>query len=165
MKSFHRKRSYCIILLLALHIFQPASSQTNRPNIIYIMADDLGYADLSGYGRKDYSTPTLDKLASQGLKFVNAYSASPLCTPSRTGFMTGRYPARHPVGLREPLVMNKKDSLVGLSPDQPTLAMLLKNADYETALIGKWHLGFLPQYSPNNNGFDYFYGIHSGAAD
>ena len=165
MKSFQWKGSYYILLLLALNIFQPAFSQKDRPNIIYIMADDLGYSDLSGYGRKDYSTPNLDKLASQGLKFVNAYSASPLCTPSRTGFMTGRYPARHSVGLREPLVMNKKDSLVGLSPDQPTLALLLKTAGYETALIGKWHLGFLPKFSPNNNGFDYFYGIHSGAAD
>jgi len=165
MKSFHRKGNYCILLLLALHIFQPASSQNDRPNIIYIMADDLGYSDLSGYGRKDYSTPHLDKLASQGLKFVNAYAAAPLCTPTRVAFITGRYPARHPVGLREPLVMNKKDSLVGISPDQPTLALLLKTAGYETALIGKWHLGFLPQFSPNNNGFDYFYGIHSGAAD
>jgi arylsulfatase A-like enzyme len=69
------------------------------------------------------------------------------------------------VGLREPLVMNKKDSMVGMSPDQPTIALLLKDAGYETALIGKWHLGFLPEYSPNKNGFDYFYGIHSGAAD
>ena len=165
MKSFHWKVRCFIVILLVSSISLPASSQSNRPNIIYIMADDLGYSDLSGYGRKDYSTPNLDKLATQGLKFVNAYSASPLCTPSRTGFMTGRYPAKHPVGLREPLVMNKKDSLVGLSADQPTLALLLKSAGYETALIGKWHLGFLPKYNPNNNGFDYFYGIHSGAAD
>ena len=129
------------------------------------MADDLGYADLSCYGRKDYSTPNLDKLASQGLKFMNAYTAGPLCTPTRVGFMTGRYPARTAVGLREPMVMNAKDSLVGLSADQSPLPLLLKEAGYETALIGKWHLGFKPEYSPNKNGFDYFFGFHSGAVD
>ncbi|MEO6540573.1 MAG: sulfatase-like hydrolase/transferase, partial [Ferruginibacter sp.] len=74
-------------------------SQTARPNIIYMMADDLGYADLSCYGRKDYQTPNLDKLAAQGVKFMNAYAGAPLCTPTRTSFMTGRYPARTPVGL------------------------------------------------------------------
>src|SRR5688500_8437277 len=80
-----------------------AQRKDSRPNIIYIMVDDLGYADLSGYGRKDYQTPHLDKLASQGIKFTNAYAAGAMCTPTRTAFMTGRYPARTSVGLREPL--------------------------------------------------------------
>src|SRR4030095_4465811 len=141
------------------------TSYAQRPNIIYIMADDLGYADLSCYGRKDYATPNLDKLASQGLKFINAYSAGSLCTPTRTAFMTGRYPARVPVGLREPLVTSAKDSMVGLSADQYALPLIMKEAGYETALIGKWHLGFKPEYSPGANGFDYFFGFHSGAID
>src|SRR5215204_2393031 len=94
-------------------------SQKNQPNIIYIMTDDMGYADLSCYGRKDYSTPNLDKLASQGMKFTNAYSAAPVCTATRAAFMTGRYPARTEVGLMEPLVTSKRDSAIGLTPDNP----------------------------------------------
>ena len=125
----------------------------------------MGYGDLSGYGRKDYTTPNMDKLASQGIKFVNAYSAGPLCTPTRAAFMTGRYPARTPVGLIEPLTGDKKDTAFGLTTEYPSIATLMKAAGYQTALIGKWHLGSLPQHSPIKNGFDYFFGIHSGAAD
>jgi arylsulfatase A-like enzyme len=150
-------------LLLGLIAFIHFTTLAQRPNIIYIMTDDMGYADLSGYGRKDYKTPNLDKLASQGMKFTDAYAAGPLCTPTRTGLMTGRYPARTNVGLKEPLT--PKDSAFGLSPAHPSMATLIKAKGYETVLIGKWHLGVLPQYSPLKNGFDYFYGIHSGAAD
>ncbi|HSU27161.1 MAG TPA: sulfatase-like hydrolase/transferase [Chitinophagaceae bacterium] len=138
---------------------------SQRPNIIYIMTDDMGYGDLSGYGRKDYSTPNLDKLASQGVKFTNAYAAAPVCTPTRTAFMTGRYPARTPIGLLEPLTPTKKDSAYGLSAGYPSIATLMKEKGYETVLIGKWHLGFLSVHSPLKNGFDYFFGIHTGAAD
>jgi arylsulfatase A-like enzyme len=137
-------------------------SQTTRPNIIYIMADDLGYADLSGYGRKDYETPQLDKLAEQGVKFMNAYAAAALCTPTRTAFMTGRYPARTPVGLMEPLRGRYKDSIVGLTPEYTSVATLLKRSGYKTYLVGKWHLGYDPQYSHNKNGFDYFFGLNAG---
>jgi len=140
------------------------SAQT-RPNIIYIMADDLGYADLSCYGRKDYQTPNLDRLASQGIKFMNAYAAAPVCTPTRAAFFTGRYSARLPVGLYEPLAEGHKDSLWGLTPETPSLAGLLKKAGYETYLVGKWHLGYLPAFSPTANGFDYFFGFHAGATD
>ena len=114
------------ILLLSIALLEINSfSQSQRPNIIYIMTDDMGYGDLSGYGRKDYQTPNLDKLASQGMKFVNAYSAGPLCTPTRTAFMTGRYPARTPVGLMEPLTESKRDSTYGLTTDYPSIASLL----------------------------------------
>jgi arylsulfatase A-like enzyme len=139
--------------------------QAQRPNIIYIMTDDMGYADLSCYGRKDYKTPNLDRLASQGMKFMNAYAGAPVCTPTRTAFMTGRFPARTLVGLMEPLTTSSRDSSIGLTPAIPSLATLVREAGYETALIGKWHLGFKPVNSPNSNGFDYFFGIHSGAAD
>lgn len=159
---FHLKKS---ILLLTLILFISFNTSAQRPNIIYIMTDDMGYGDLSGYGRKDYITPNLDKLALQGIKFVNAYSAGPLCTPTRAAFMTGRYPARTPVGLIEPITGDKKDTAFGLTADYPSIATLLKTAGYETALIGKWHLGTRPQHSPGTCGFDYFFGIHSGAAD
>lgn len=87
-----------------------------------MMADDLDYADLSCYGRKDYQTPNLDALASQGVRFLNAYAAAPVCTPTRVAFMTGRYPARLALGLKEPLEWSAADSLVGLSPDEPSIA-------------------------------------------
>jgi arylsulfatase A-like enzyme len=156
-----RKVVLSFSLILPLYSF----TQSQRPNIIYIMTDDMGYGDLSGYGRKDYVTPNLDKLASQGIKFVNAYAAAPLCTPTRTAFMTGRYSAKTPVGLMEPLTPTKRDSAFGLTIDFPSVATLMKTGGYETALVGKWHLGFLPQHSPVVNGFDYFFGIRSGAAD
>ena len=143
----------------------PVSSQTTRPNIIYIMADDLGYADLSCYGRKDYQTPNLDKLCSQGIKFMNAYAAAPVCTPTRAAFFTGRYPAHLAVGLYEPIAEGHKDSLVGLSSHDPSIAPMLKKAGYETYLVGKWHLGYKPEFSPIANGFDYFFGFHAGATD
>ena len=129
------------------------------------MADDLGYADLTCYGRKDYQTPNLDKLCSQGIKFMNAYAAAPVCTPTRVAFFTGRYPAHLTVGLYEPIAEGHKDSLVGLSPENPSIGQLLKKAGYETYLVGKWHLGYQPEFSPNRNGFDYFYGFHAGAID
>jgi arylsulfatase A-like enzyme len=147
-----------------MFIAQLAISQ-KRPNIIYIMADDLGYADLSGYGQKNYETPHLDKLASEGVKFTNAYAGAPLCTPTRTSFMTGRYPARTPVGLYEPLTGSPADSATGLTTDYTSLPTLLKKGGYETFLVGKWHLGFTPATGPNKNGFDEFFGFHSGAAD
>lgn len=140
-----------------------------RPNILFILADDLGYADLSCYGRPDYQTPNLDRFAKQGVRFLNAYSASPVCTPTRCAFITGRYPARTRVGLEEPLT-EKKDLgeralKLGLPPEHPTIASLLKANGYETALIGKWHLGYLPNFGPTQSGFEEFFGIMSGAAD
>jgi arylsulfatase A-like enzyme len=133
------------------------------PNILFILADDLGYGDLSCYGRPDYRTPHLDRLAREGLRFTGNYTAAAVCTPTRVAFMTGRYPARLPIGLVEPLAYG--DESVGLPPDHPTPASLLKRAGYETALIGKWHLGFLPEHGPIRHGFDEFYGILSGAVD
>jgi len=145
--------------------FLSAQPGKSRPNIIYMMTDDLGYADLSCYGRKDYQTPNLDKLCAQGIKFMNAYASAPVCTPTRVAFMTGRYPARLTVGLFEPIAESAKDSAVGLLPENPSIAGLMKKAGYETYLVGKWHLGYRELCSPNRNGFEYFYGFKAGAID
>jgi len=137
-----------------------------RPNVLFILADDLGYGDLSCYGRPDYRTTNLDLLARQGTRLTNAYSASCVCTPTRCAFITGRYPARLSVGLEEPLKA-KRDvgGRMGLPPEHPTVASLLKGNGYHTALVGKWHLGYLPEFGPNRHGFDQFFGILSGAVD
>jgi arylsulfatase A-like enzyme len=134
-----------------------------RPNVLFILADDLGYGDLSCYGRPDYDTPVLDRLAAQGMKFMSAYAAAPVCTPTRCAFVTGRYPQRFAVGLEEPLTASSPP--VGLPASQPTIASRLRGAGYETALIGKWHLGWRDEYRPNRHGFDEFYGSLSGALD
>ncbi len=115
-----------------------ASKQGSRPNILFIMADDLGYADLSCYGRRDYKTPALDALARQGMRFTHGYANSAVCSATRTALMTGRYQYRLPVGLEEPLAMRP----LGLEPSEPTMPSRLREAGYTTSLIGKWHLGF-----------------------
>ena len=146
------------------HSVQPSPvARELRPNIIFILADDLGWGDLSCYGRPDYQTPNIDLLALQGTKFTNAYSASAVCTPTRCAYITGRYPARFRVGLEEPLVAT--NSNVGLEPNHQTIASLLKQSGYDTALIGKWHLGFRPEWGPNAHGFEEFFGILAGAGD
>jgi len=143
---------------------QSASTATNsRPNIVFILADDLGWGDLSCYGRPDYRTPNIDLLAAQGTKFTDAYSASAVCTPTRCGYITGRYPARFRIGLEEPLPASNRE--VGLEPGVPTIASILKQNGYDTALFGKWHLGFRPEWGPNAHGFDEFFGILAGAGD
>ncbi|MGX7895780.1 sulfatase-like hydrolase/transferase [Tsuneonella sp. HG222] len=134
---------------------------SRQPNIVFIMADDLGYADLSCYGRQDYRTPVLDGLAAQGVRFTQAYANSAVCTATRVALMTGRYQYRLPIGLEEPL----QDRALGLPPEHPTLASLLRGCGYHTALVGKWHLGSLPEYCPLKSGFDQFWGIRGGGVD
>jgi arylsulfatase A-like enzyme len=135
-----------------------------RPNVLFILADDLGYGDLSCYGRPDYQTPVLDRFARQGLKFTSNYAAAPVCTPTRCAYITGRYPQRLPVGLEEPLKKSSPPN-VGLPPEHPTIASLLKANGYDTSLVGKWHLGWKPEFGPNRHGFDEFFGVLSGAVD
>lgn len=169
MKNFSR-RSFLSTLIGSSLVYRSWGKtklkKDNRPNVIYIMADDLGWGDLSCYGRKEYKTPNLDWLASKGVKFTNAYSAAPVSTPTRCAFVTGKYPARTPVGLNEPLSWKKfiGDS-VGLDPSVPTIASILKANNYQTVLIGKWHLGYLPKFSPIKSGFTDFFGIMSGGTD
>ncbi len=141
------------------------ASPRRRPNIVLITADDLGYGDLSSYGRADFDTPVLDRLAAQGTRFTQAYAIAPICTPTRVGLMTGRYPARHPLGLREPLTLTPGDRQLGLEASQQTLSSFLKGAGYTNGLFGKWHLGMQPQFHPNRHGFDQFFGPLGGAVD
>ena len=140
-----------------------SGAKDSRPNIVFILADDLGWGDLSCYGRPDYRTPNIDRLALQGTRFTDAYSASAVCTPTRCGYITGRYPARFRIGLEEPLLST--NSNVGLEPKEQTIASLLQQSGYDTALIGKWHLGFRPEWGPNAHGFKEFFGILAGAGD
>lgn len=143
-----------------------SAAPIKRPNILFILADDLGYGDLSIYGRTEYQTPNLDRLARQGTRFTDSYANQTVCTPTRVAFYTGRYSARLPVGLREPLPnLQQVGDSVGLPPDHPTIATLLKAKGYETALVGKWHVGYPPTYGPLKNGFDEYYGNYSGAID
>lgn len=151
--------------LQAAHTPAARQASQGRPNIVFMMADDLGYGDLSGYGRADYATPVLDRLAVEGMRFTQAYSAAPICTPTRVGFMTGRYPARHPVGLREPLTGSDEDRGLGLEGTHPTVSSLLADAGYTNALFGKWHLGLRPEFGPSRHGFHEFFGPLSGAVD
>ena len=131
------------------------------PNIVFILADDMGYADLSCYGRRDYQTPNIDRIATGGMKFMQAYANSAVCTASRTAIITGRYQERLAVGLEEPLAGRP----VGLPPEHPTLPSLLKKVGYGTTLIGKWHLGALPNFGPLKSGYDHFWGFRGGGLD
>src|SRR5688572_7934643 len=110
----------------ATAVGSPRPNAAVRPNILFILADDLGYGDLSCYGRPDYQTPALDGLARQGIKFMSAYAAAPVCTPTRCALATGRYPQRLEVGLREPLKDPTTEIDIGLPPAHPTVASRLK---------------------------------------
>jgi arylsulfatase A-like enzyme len=137
----------------------PDGRSTSRPNILFILADDLGWGDLSCYGRPDYRTPVLDELAGRGVRLTQAYANSSTCSPTRVGLITGRYQNRLPVGLYDPLPPGTPH---GLPLDHPTLPSLLKKAGYATALVGKWHLGFPPAYGPLKSGYDEFFGLYGG---
>jgi len=141
-----------------------------RPNIIFIVADDLGFADLGCYGGRDAAfgkvSPVLDQLANAGLKFTQAYSNSPVCSPTRFALMTARYQYRLRGAADEPINSKSKGSAtLGLPAEHPTLPSLLKASGYRTALIGKWHLGYPPHFSPIKSGYEEFFGPMSGGVD
>lgn len=134
-----------------------------KPNILFILADDLGYGDLGVYGQTDFVTPHLDKLANTGLRFTQAYANSAVCSATRFSLITGRYQYRLRGGLEEPIPGTKGN--IGLPSSHPTLPSLLKKIGYKTALFGKWHLGFLPTYSPLKSGYETFFGNYGGYID
>jgi len=134
------------------------SAVTEKPNIVVVFADDMGYGDLSCFGHPTIHTPNLDRMASEGQKWTNFYVAAPICTPSRAALLTGRLPIRSGMCSDRRGVLFP-DSAGGLPGREVTLAEALKTVGYATACVGKWHLGHLPQYLPTNNGFDAYFGI------
>ena len=134
-----------------------------RPNFIFIIADDLGYADLGCYGGRTDNSPNLDRLASEGVRFTNGYANSSVCSPSRFALITGRWQHRLRGGADEPIHTN--DPKLGLPPSHPTIASLLRDGGYATALVGKWHLGFPPLFGPLKSGYEQFFGLTGGAVD
>ena len=137
-----------------------------RPSFIFILADDLGYADLGCYGGRSSCSPVLDGMAASGLRFTDGYANSSVCSPTRFALATGRWQHRLRGGADEPLSSRVRGSAsIGLPPDHPTLASLLREGGYATALIGKWHLGFAPHFGPLKSGYQEFFGPMSGGVD
>lgn len=128
------------------------------PNVIVIFMDDMGYGDLSSFGHPTIQTPNIDRIARDGQKWTNFYAASSVCSPSRGSLLTGRYPVRIGLGGENQRVFFP-ESIGGLPSSEVTIAEMLKEKNYKTAAIGKWHLGHLPEFLPTNQGFDYYYGI------
>ena len=157
MQSLRRLHWLVWSSLLCTHVAwsqTPTSPRAERPNVVLIFADDLGYGDLSSYGHPTIRTPRLDGMAREGIRLTSFYAAAPVCTPSRAGLLTGRYP------IRSGMSNNRSPSSTdGIPPSEITLAEALKARGYRTAAIGKWHLGHLPPYLPTSNGFDTYFGI------
>lgn len=144
----------CLVAVLAFAGNASATSAPQPPNLIIILADDMGYGDLACFGHPSISTPNLDHMAAEGMKFTQFYVAASVCTPSRAALMTGRYPIRS--GMTEVLIPKSKGGLV---KSEITLAQVLKTKGYATACIGKWHLGIMHEHLPLSHGFDYYFGI------
>lgn len=131
-----------------------AQKKTGKPNIVVILADDLGYGDIGTFGATDIRTPNIDNLAKNGLKLTSFYSSSPVCSPTRAALITGRYPRR--LGIDHVFF---PESFTGIPAEEVTIAEALKGNGYKTAIFGKWHLGHHRQFLPLQNGFDEYYGI------
>ena len=149
-----------LLILLALLLVAPVGPRVTGartqplPNIVLIYADDLGYGDLGSYGAQGYQTPNLDRMAAEGIRLTNFYVATAVCSASRAALLTGAYPNR--VGIRGALDHTAR---TGLNPDEKTIAEVLKERGYATAIFGKWHLGHHPQFLPTRQGFDEYYGL------
>ena len=148
------------LTLLFFSVGMGQKAQTQKPNIIIILVDDMGYNDVGFNGSKDITTPVLDKLAAEGTVMTSAYVGHPFCGPSRASIMTGRYPQN--IGTPYNLHDDGKKSDNGVPLSEPFMSNVLKDAGYYTSIIGKWHLGDEPQFQPNNRGFDEFFGFLGG---
>jgi len=145
---------FVILLIVSISCNIEKDNNAISPNIVFIFADDLGYGDLSSFGAYDIKTPNIDFIGKNGIKFTDFYSVSSVCTPSRAGMLTGRYPQRF--GLNGVLF---PDSHTGLPSSEYTIAELLSDNGYKTGMVGKWHLGHKNEFLPLQQGFDFFYGI------
>jgi arylsulfatase A-like enzyme len=149
-------------ILAALILGASPEAQAQRPpNVVLVMMDDVGYGDLSSYGALDVRTPNIDRLAREGVRLTDAYANGPACTPTRAALISGRYQQR--VGLEGQLTLSPADRELGLPAPGTSLPALLKTSGYATGLVGKWHLGWKPEFRPIAHGFDSFYGFLSGA--
>ncbi len=146
----------------ALALQRPPSRGDVPPNVVLIMTDDVGYGDLGSYGGPDIQTPNIDRLAKEGVRLTDFYAA-PQCTPTRAALITGRYQQR--VRLERALSTDRASLEQGLPATGRSLPQLVRNNGYATALIGKWHLGYKPEFGPNAHGFNYFFGFLSGYID
>ena len=156
MPSQHSRLVAAVGLLIALSSTTLAGQQNlgpaSPPNVILILMDDMGYADLGSYGGRDAKTPNVDRLAREGVRLTDAYANASNCSPTRAGFISGRYQQRY--GIEWPLGSFPGDTALGLPASGMTLPALLKKSGYSTGLIGKWHLGSDAAAMPERRGFD-----------
>lgn len=150
----HMKILHLVFIVSSLFI---ANAHAEKPNVIFILMDDMGYSDVSCYGAKKVKTPNIDRLASEGLQFTDFHTASSICSPSRAAFLTGAYPQRN--GLYMGINENREAHwFLGLNPEEITIAEQFKQQDYVTLMVGKWHLGTEEKFSYFHQGFDHYYG-------
>ena len=155
-RSFLKTTGAAAIAATAPAFAQPAGS-TNKPNILMILVDDLGYGDLACYGAEDMQTPNIDALVASGIRFNNFYANCPVCSPTRASLLTGRYPDL--AGVPGVIRTHIRSNWGYLDPEAVTLPNVLKTAGYHTAIVGKWHLGLASPNTPNERGFDHFHGF------
>jgi len=150
-----KKNMLLAYALICFCLLSCTAAEKPRPNLVFILVDDQGYYDLGCYGGTEFDTPHIDRMAEEGVRFTDYYAAAPICSPSRAGILTGCYP--HRVGLATWVL--RADSRKGIHQDELTLPELLQTSGYTTACIGKWHLGFQPPFLPQQQGFDYYFGL------